>query len=137
MKRYLLIPMLLVALLLTSCTPKVAPVTDVTPTPGATISIRMPGSGQEVFLTVGDTLVVTNEGSPQNGWSENATIGNKRVLQQEDHSFKMYSTPVPFYGGSQTWTLKALTPGNTTVSWSFHENYNRITGQITINVIVK
>jgi inhibitor of cysteine peptidase len=77
-----------------------------------------------IEIHTGDTLVIVLCSNPTTGftWSEEASITNNIVLTQENHEFtgpESETPPPPGTPGLESWRLKALQPGTSTVSLEY------------------
>lgn len=76
---------------------------------------------RSVSLSVGDTLTVTLGSNPSTGftWAEKMLISDPKVMTQLGHQMVASSTGNPGAPGKEMWELKAIAPGNTTVSTTY------------------
>lgn len=83
--------------------------------------VDITSSSKEVTLADGGTLTVILESNITTGysWNENASIGDKTVMQRTDHKYQPPATPVPGAGGKEVWTFKALKAGKSTISLEY------------------
>lgn len=106
------------------------------------LSVDITSSGKEVSLAAADTLIATLESNPTTGysWTENASIGDKSVIQQTGHQFQPPAAPMPGAGGKEVWTFKALKTGTSTISMEYRRPFEPGVAPVktfTLTVVVK
>ena len=89
------------------------------------LSVDITSSGQEVSLAAGETLTVTLESNATTGysWNENASIGDKTVLQQTDHKYQPPAAAIPGAGGKEVWHFQALKTGTSKISMEYRRPF--------------
>lgn len=81
---------------------------------------------QEIELNSGETLTIILGSNPSTGfsWNEQAQIGDSDILEQLDHTVTPRegiggAAPLPGAAGKETWNLRALKAGTTTITLSY------------------
>jgi putative lipoprotein len=106
------------------------------------LAVDLASSGKQVTLAAGDILTVTLESNITTGysWNENATIGDKTVMQQTVHKYQSPATPIPGAGGKEVWIIKALKAGNSTISMEYRRSFEPGAAPaktLTLSVVVR
>jgi inhibitor of cysteine peptidase len=80
---------------------------------------QTPHISQEIEVGTGDIFTVTLCANPSTGFQwEEAEVSDPAVLQQADRQYEPPGgqNPAPGSAGQETWTFKALQPGQSTIS---------------------
>ncbi|MFM2056627.1 MAG: hypothetical protein RLY71_1012 [Pseudomonadota bacterium] len=95
----------------------------------------------DVQLQVGQQLQVILGSNPTTGytWTREADVGDSSVLLQLGHEFVAPKVPAPGAGGKESWVLKAVKPGTTTVRLGYGRSWVQgdLARSLMINVQVK
>ncbi|MDO9348858.1 MAG: protease inhibitor I42 family protein [Anaerolineales bacterium] len=84
-------------------------------------------NGKSVTSNAGETLVIELGANPSTGFSWEVSELDTAILAQVGE-FEYHGTsivPMPGSGGTQTLTLKALQPGQTTVTLIYHRSWEK------------
>jgi len=78
---------------------------------GKNINLDLSGSGRQVEMSVGDSLIVTLPSDPGTGYSWSSWVSDEIILEQSEHEYIGRLGA----GGKEIWTFKALTEGTCTI----------------------
>lgn len=112
------------------------------PVPPAAKAIDIIESGKQVEIPVGGVLSVTLESNLTTGysWNANATISDRKVLEQSSHQYQPPANQIPGAGGREVWTFTGLARGTSSIEMEYKRPFepdNPPANTFNVTVIVK
>jgi predicted secreted protein len=100
---------------------------------GKSITVDLSNSGNQVTMSVGESLVITLPSDASTGLSWSSWISDEAILQQSDHEYIGQVGAV----GKEIWTFKALMEGTCTIEMEYEQPQEETTPAPTFDLTVE
>jgi len=103
------------------------------------IGISESDAGKQLVTRQGDILAITLAANPTTGYTWTAAVNNSGVISTPGYGFYQQTptkTLMAGVGGTQVWSLKAIQPGTTTLTFSYGRGKEKPVKSYNWNLIV-